>query len=187
MDVDEAAGGWVALRREGSIETFWTGPRALAYLRRQVLAVALALFVGGLLLSGYSAWGWLAVMAAPVVGFLVIGRWVRARPLLSIDRAAQTLTSHRLTEAGEAPLPIARLEQVVGAWETFGWSSRSAVYALERGGAKHLVLDLGGTNDPYAIAICTALGQQLALPASYLGPEGEVLASFDPIRPAAPG
>lgn len=182
-DIDSGS-GWVSLRRDGGLASLWTGPRAVGYLRRQIQAVALALMVGGLLLLRYSIWGWLAVAAAPVVWLWLPDRWAVAKPLLQVDRRMGALSSASLTEQGLAFISVARLEAVIGAWETFGWSSRSAIYAVEGSGTRHLLLTLGGTNDRFAMAVCEALGALLGLPASYLGPEGEELASYSPSKEA---
>ena len=185
MEKGEQGEGWVSLRQEGNVATLWTGPRARVYLRRQMQAVALALLVGGLLLLRYSAWAWLAIAAAPVVWLWLVDRWAVATPLLELDMRMGTLRCAGLADEGLALLGAARLREVIGAWETFGWSSRSAIYGVEADGTRHLLLSLGGTNDRYAMALCASIGGLLGLPASYLGPEGEVLARYEaPPRPA---
>ncbi|HRA21027.1 MAG: hypothetical protein IPJ58_03035 [Ardenticatenia bacterium] len=165
-------GEWIAVRQDGARLQLWTGPRALRYQRIQIQAIALAFAVGGGLLLRLSAWAWLAVAVAPVLWALA-SRLAPERPLVEIDRHAGLLTPLAGSGAEGRPIPLGRISAIAGAWETFGWSSRSAIYAIDGQTERSLILALGGTNDAYAVAVCAALGQELGVSADYTGPSGE--------------
>lgn len=175
---DNAPESWVSLRQDGPRTQLWTGPRALRYQRVQILAVGLAFVVGGGALLTMTQWAWLAVAVGPLL-LALAPRLAPARALVEIHREAGWLTPLAGSGAEGGQVALAAIKAVVGAWETFGWSSRSAVYALTGDGARSLVLSLGGTNDAYAVAACGALGQLLGVRSAYTGPSGEAVRCDD--------
>ena len=170
---------WASFRQEGARTQLWTGPRAVAYQRIQIQAIALAFVVGGSLLLRYSAWAWLAIAVAPVL-LALAPRLAPERALIEVDRETGLLSMLQGSGAEGAPLPLAQISAIAGAWETFGWSSRSAVYALQVDGARNLILSMGGTNDTEAMALCAALGQMLGLRAEYTGSSGRPVNCHEP-------
>lgn len=176
--LDDAPEIWVSLRQDGPRAQLWTGPRALRYQRVQILAVGLAFVVGGGALLTTTHWAWLAVAIGPLL-LVLAPRLAPARALVEIDRDAGLLTPLAGSGAEGGQVALAAIKAVAGAWETFGWSSRSAVYAVAGDGARSLVLSLGGTNDAYAVAACGALGQLLGVRSEYTGPSGAAVRCGD--------
>lgn len=180
--IADTGGDWATLRQDGERLQLWTGPRALRYQRIQVKAVALAFVVGGGLLLRYSPWAWAAVAVGPLAWALA-SRLAPERALIEVDRGAGRLIPLAGGGTDGAPVDLGRIRAIAGAWETFGWSSRGAIYAVEDGGAPTLVLALEGTNDAYAAAMCAALGRLLGVTATYTGTSGAPLPCFEPPVP----
>lgn len=180
--VDPGPSDWLTLRLDGPRAQVWTGPRALRYQRLQVRAIGLAFVVGGAALLAASSWAWLAIAVGPLLMALA-PRLAPERALVEVDHRSGLLTPLAGSGAEGASVALARIAAVTGAWETFGWSSRSAIYALEADGARRLILALGGTNDAFAEAACRELGRLLELPSTYTGSSGKTLRCDD--RPVA--
>lgn len=176
--LEDAPEFWVSLRQDGPRAQLWTGPRALRHQRIQILAVGLAFVVGGGALLSTTHWAWLAVAVGPLL-LMLAPRLAPERALVEIDREACLLTPLAGSGAEGHGLPLATITAVAGAWETFGWSSRSGVYAVAGDGSRSLILSLGGTNDAYAVAVCRALGQLLGVRSDYTGPSGEAVSCGD--------
>ena len=138
-----------------------------ASVRRLQVLVRAAGLIGmflGLVITPMSLWGLI------VAGLGGAAAWkgyhlIRTDPLLRLE-------ARRLVALQQDDLEVAydTIREIDGRYEIFGWTARTAVYAVTDEGEVGPILVLHGTDESLAIYACRTLGMLLNVPARYDGP-----------------
>jgi hypothetical protein len=170
---------WLRAQRDGERLLLLTGARSLRRSRMLARSAGLAGILAGLAFVTVSPWGWM-LAALGVLTFFVLPSFVRAVTLLEVDGARELVVVAQRAAGPGALVPIGQIIEIRGVYETQGWDSRSAVYAVLRSGIDAPLLIFSGTDEPLAEYACRTIGALLDRPATYAGPFGGVKTCYAP-------